>query len=89
MEHLNDIQFDILDVLYFVEPYEKILEEVSYPESIVRDELRNLLSMRLIQVMKYKEEVKDFVPASIFDSHNFRGCYFLATKEGLMKHNGR
>ena len=39
-EELNELQFAILDVLYFVESFGHILEDVGEPAPSVRDELR-------------------------------------------------
>lgn len=87
-EPLNDIQFDILDALYFVEPFEKLREEVSSPLPVIIDELRTLIDKGWVQVMIYDEDAHDYVRTGIFDSDHLEEYHFLATKEGLLKHNG-
>jgi hypothetical protein len=87
--NLNDAQFAILDTLYFVEPFDQIIEESGLPESVVKDELRNLIAARWVQVMAFDETSKDFVRSTLYDADNMRDYHYLATKEGLLKHSGR
>lgn len=87
-EPLTDLQFDILDSIYFVEPLENILAEVDSPRPVVLDELKNMIDKGWVQVMGYNEEEGDYVRTNIFDSDNMHEYRFLATKEGLLRHNG-
>jgi hypothetical protein len=87
-EPLNDVQFKILDSVYFVESYEHIREEVDEPEPVLIDELRNMIDKGYIQVMEFKAEIGDFERTAIFDSGNLSEYAFLATRDGLLKHNG-
>ena len=87
-EEINDIQFQILDSVYFVEPLEKILEEVGQPKPIVIDELRTLIDKGWIQVMIFDNDKNDYKRTAIFDTDHLQDYAFLATKEGLLKHNG-
>ncbi|MFK7969705.1 MAG: hypothetical protein AB8F95_05025 [Bacteroidia bacterium] len=85
---LNDLQFDVIDCLYFVEPYANILEDVGKPEPIVRDELRTLIDRGYVNVLIFEESSGDYVKTSIFDSDNMQDYFYLASKDGLLKHNG-
>lgn len=87
-EEMNDVQFDILDSLYFVEPYAYILEEVSHPPAVVKDELRQMIDKGWVQVMRFDEEKGDYLRTSIYDADQMEDYAFLATKEGLLRHNG-
>lgn len=87
-EEINDIQFQILDSIYFVEPLEKILEEVERPKPIVIDELRILIDKGWVQVMIFDDKKNDYQRTAIFDTDHLQDYAFLATKEGLLKHNG-
>ena len=87
-ELLNDLQFDILDALYFVEPFEKIFEEVQTSRPILIDELRTMIDRGWIQVMEFDKDQGDYFRSAIFDTDNLEAYYFLATKAGLLKHNG-
>ncbi len=85
---LNDIQFQILDAIYFVEPFANILEEVDANRPIIIDELRTMIDKGWVQVMIYEQAKGDFVKTSIFDTDHLEEYHFLATKDGLLKHNG-
>ena len=87
-ELLNDLQFDILDALYFVEPFANILEEVHTSRPILIDELRTMIDRGWIQVMEFDKEQGDYYRSTIFDTDRLELYFFLATKEGLLKHNG-
>ncbi len=86
---LTDLQFDILDALYFVEPYETILREVGAPEHLLGAELRTLISRRYVQPMHFDPKANDWVRATFHDTDRLADYRYLATKEGLLKHNGR
>lgn len=86
---LNDLQFKILDSLYFVEPFDNILEEAGAPEAYVADELKTLIDKGLVQPMEYDEKASDYVKSIFYDSDNMRAYHYLATTKGLMVHNGR
>jgi len=85
---LSEVQFDILDALYFVESYDHILEDAPYPETVVRAEMHTLIDRGWVQVMRLDEEKGDYLRTAIYDLDNMRDFYYLATKEGLLKHNG-
>ncbi|MEM6263575.1 MAG: hypothetical protein AAGI38_13770 [Bacteroidota bacterium] len=88
MEELNEVQFQILDSVYFVEPFDNILQEVDHPMPVVRDELRTMIDKGWIQVMEFVEERGDYRRTPIFDTDNMQDYAYLATKEGLLRHNG-
>jgi hypothetical protein len=85
---LNDVQFDILDAIYFVEPLENILEEVPAPRAVVLDELRTMIDKGWIQVLRFDEQRGDYIRTAIYDSDHMEDFRYLATKDGLMRHNG-
>ncbi|MEM9987392.1 MAG: hypothetical protein AAF804_20045 [Bacteroidota bacterium] len=87
-EELNDLQFDILDTIYFVEPLEHILEECDAPRAVIIDELKTMIDRGWVQVMRYDEKKDDFVRTAIFDSDHLEEYSFLATKDGLLRHTG-
>ena len=85
---LNAVQFSILDCLYFVESFDKIVEETGISRQIVAAELQTLISRRWIQVMVFDPEKQDYIHTAMHDVDHWEDYAFLATKEGLMKHNG-
>ena len=84
MNEITDIQFRILDSLYFVEPFEKIVEESGQSTYVVADELKTLISRGWVQVMEFDKESGDFVKTIFYDSDNMHDFHFLATKEGML-----
>ncbi len=90
MRQLTDVEYDILNVLYFVEPFDKILEEVTnIPENIVRDGLRFLIGHKMVAPMKWDAKKKDYVRSNIYDADDMRAYRYLITREGLVAHNTR
>lgn len=79
---------DILNCLYFVEPFEKIIEECKADRNIVGAELKELIARRLVTPMRFDEESAEFVRSYIYDSDNMSAYHYLATKDGLMAHRG-
>jgi hypothetical protein len=86
---LTDLQFDILDSLYFPEPFDKVLEETGAPRPHVLADLRELIHRGLVQVMAFDETVQDYLPSQHLDPDHLEDFRFLATRKGLLAHNGR
>ncbi|OYU95565.1 MAG: hypothetical protein CFE21_10505 [Bacteroidetes bacterium B1(2017)] len=86
---LDDFEYDVLNCLYFVESFDKIMEEVPHPANIVADVLKTLIHKKLVVAMKWNEEKQDYTRSFIYDSDNMHAYAYLATKEGLMAHNSR
>lgn len=89
MSDLTDLQFDILDCLYFVEPFDRIVEEVREPAAIVGAEIKEMIARKWVQPMQYDEQAGDYMPTFFHDADDMRAYHYLATKKGLMLHNGR
>ena len=85
---LNELQFEILDAIYFVEPYENIINEIEQPEPVIRDELRTMIDKGWVNVMIFNEKKGDYEKSRIYDTDNMNQYAYLASKDGLLKHNG-
>ncbi len=83
---MSDLEFDILDQLYFVTPYAKVLEELSIPEQQLKAGLKQLLEKGFVRCFKTVSE--EALPHEIDWELHFANYYYLATKEGLLAHNG-
>lgn len=81
-------QYAILDQLYFVESYSVLVQEVKLPESIILRELMDLIQKQYVQVMRFDEKLQEYVPTPFLERDSLSNCYFVATKEGLLKHQG-
>lgn len=88
-EELTDLQFQILDSIYFMESLVHIVEEAETPRAIVVDEIRTMIDKGWIQVMAQEEDSGEYIRTGIFDNDNLDEYRFLATKDGLLKHNGQ
>ena len=86
---LDDVEYEILNCLYFVEPFEKLLEELNFPSNIIADVLKTLIQKKLVVAMKWDEQSQDYKRSFIYDSDNMHAYSYLATKEGLLSHNSR
>jgi len=87
-EELTDLQFEILDAIYFVEPYQNIIDEVEQTEPIIRDELRTMIDKGWINVLRFDEEKGDYEKTRIYDTDNMQNSAYLASKDGLLKNKG-
>ncbi|TAF65583.1 MAG: hypothetical protein EAZ55_08470 [Cytophagales bacterium] len=84
---MNDTEFDILDELYFLQPFQHLQETLQIEEKILKKNLETLLQ---------KEWVKCFASATeevlndqeINFETDYKKYYYLATKKGLLAHNG-
>tara|TARA_R110000796_G_scaffold74374_1_gene167188 strand:- start:149403 stop:149657 length:255 start_codon:yes stop_codon:yes gene_type:complete len=84
---MTDKEFDVLDELYFVQPFDAILEETG----LAKEELKQVLSGLLNKgwVKCYGDRQAE-MPIALKDlGNNLNSYFYLATKEGLLVHNGR
>ncbi|NDC30869.1 MAG: hypothetical protein EBZ58_08050 [Bacteroidetes bacterium] len=86
---LTEIDYDILNSIYFVEPFEKILEEVNYPPNVVADCLKSLIAKKYVVAMLWDDTKQDYVRSFMYDSDNMNAYSYLATKDGLLAHNSQ
>jgi len=86
---LTEIDYDILNSIYFVEPFDKILEEVNYPPNVVADCLKSLISKKYVVALLWDDTKQDYVRSFMYDSDNMNAYSYLATKDGLLAHNSQ
>ena len=84
---MNALAMQLLEALYFVEPYQRLREELKVPEAVLKDELRRLISLGWIQVMQWDPKINDFVRSEIYDSHHLEAYAFVITHQGLLQSN--
>lgn len=88
-DQLSDIEYDILNAIYFVEPFQNILDECKAPEKIVADVLKQLIAKKYVTPMQFDEQKQEYIRTYFYDSDDMHAYHYLATKEGLMIHNSR
>lgn len=76
MRPLLNVEYEILGTLYFKETYNKIIEEVNYPENIVAASLRFLIENKLIAVLVFDETEMKLVKTLIYDKDNLQEYSF-------------
>jgi hypothetical protein len=89
IHELSELELDILNSVYFVEPFQNILDEVALPAPIVADGIKNLIHKKMIVAMRWDEIKMEYVRSFIYDSDNMFAYSYLATKEGLLAHNSK
>ena len=88
MEELNDNEFDLLDELYFVQSYQELREALSWTEELLNTVLKSLLQKAYIKFLEDHDTEIDTKQALQLPSSAYPELLFLATKQGLMIHNG-
>ena len=87
MSSLSDLEYRVLDELYFLSSFQTLKENLKEEESEFRRALKSLLEQELVVQIKStsgREEKLD-VP----DFNTLEESYFVASKKGLLIHNTR
>ncbi len=84
---MSDAEFDVMDELYFVQPYSYLIEELDMPNSDLIEALKSLIEKGWVKCF-YNMNDEVFKDKLDFDNE-FQDYYYLATKLGLLAHNGR
>lgn len=84
---MTDQEYDVLDELYFFVPFSHLQQELGMEEGELKKVLQTLLKKGWIKCfLNASEEVM----TDEIDLENYFSEYFyLATKSGLLAHNGR
>ncbi len=81
---MTDDQFDLIDELYFVQDFDYLRDAMSWEDGHILDVLQSLLDEGWVKVLKGPDE-------ELFGEIDLKSdgtsLMYLATKEGLMKHN--
>lgn len=81
---MTDAEFDLIDELYFVQPFAYLEDSLGWEEELLLSTLAQLHQKGWIKCLKSPdEEIFEGVDLLV----NGRSYFFLASKEGLMKHN--
>jgi hypothetical protein len=87
---MDELEYEILDALYFVEPFETLLNEVKEKRvAVIKDCLRQLIIKQWVNVMSWDENKKEFVSTPFFDFDNMESMHFFISKQGLIAHNSK
>ncbi|MEQ9300594.1 MAG: transporter [Cyclobacteriaceae bacterium] len=82
---MSDLEYDVLDELYFVQSFAALMETTDLEEKELRPILLKLLNKGWIRCYS---TVSDEVSAEELDFElEFRNYFYLASKAGLLAHN--
>lgn len=81
---MTDAEFDLMDELYFVQPFEYIKETLKWEDGLLLNTLQLLYSQGFIKCLETPDEER-FDEVDILKDG--KKLFFLATKKGLMAHN--
>lgn len=83
---MTENEFDLLDELYFVQDFDYLKETMGWNLEQLLVTLESLHKKSFIKCLRAPDdevfEIVDF-------KNQAQGMFFLATKKGLMAHNGR
>ncbi len=87
MENMTDNEFDLLDELYFVQSFEVIKDALNWEKELLKETLFSLYKKDFIKILiEHDVDFSDTIDScEMFDWEN---KYFLASKKGLLLHNG-
>ena len=83
---MNEQEIDLLDELYFVQSYQEVKNALDWDDTPLQEHLFSLSQKEYIKMLVNHDEEYD--KASDFSSIPWNDLYFLATKKGLLEHNG-
>lgn len=83
------LEDQILENLYFVEPFQNLSEQINEPEETLINALFSLIDKNWIQPMVQDPKTHEYFKTHDFNPDTPEMYYYLATKEGLLAHNSR
>lgn len=84
---MTDLEFDIIDELYFVTAYEALKEATGLTDSELQQGLLDLVGKGWVRVYTSVDEASEMGVEELKDS--FQSYFYLASKKGLFEHNSQ
>ncbi|CAN5615043.1 hypothetical protein BH23BAC1_BH23BAC1_03890 [soil metagenome] len=82
---MSDIEFEILDELYFVIPYHELRYRIALPEEVLVQGLQEMIKKGWVRF--YKNNTDEVLEEDVNFTKNYKNYYYLASKAGLLAHN--
>lgn len=82
---MSDLEFDLLDELYFIQSYHQIKDTLGWDDDMLRATLDQLQKKGWIKC--YASPNEELFGKEIDLQTQYRNYYYLASKEGLFAHN--
>lgn len=84
---MSDLEFVVLDELYFVQHFKELLKLTELEEHELKKTLQVLINKNWVKC--FKDAATEVSSSELDFELEFRNYYYLASKEGLLAHNGR
>ncbi len=84
---MSDNEFDLIDELYFIVPYSILEKSIDLTDEILKSTLKDLLSKGWINC--YYSQTDEIEFDIVLFEKEYRNYHYLATKKGLLAHNGK
>ncbi|UZD24596.1 hypothetical protein PBT90_14530 [Algoriphagus halophytocola] len=81
---MSEAEFDLMDELYFVQPFSYLKESLDWEDSLILSTLKSLYTQGYIKCLDDPDSER--FGAVDMESEG-KDLFFLATKKGLMAHN--
>ena len=85
---MNELEFEIIEELYFVTSFTALLTNLSTEKQELKEALTTMVKQEWVTQLQYNITSKEFEKNSILNLEQFEECSYLATKKGLLLHNG-
>jgi len=89
MTALTDLEFRVIDELYFVTSFDGLLDALNENPEAITEVLKGLLEKKLLTQLVFDRVLKDYRKLEAPDFSAIQHSYFVASKEGLLTHNSR
>ncbi|MFN3404099.1 MAG: transporter [Cytophagaceae bacterium] len=84
---VTDVEFEIIDELYFVKTFGKLKDSLKMQEQELKDHLISLIEKGWIKILD--KETEEEIDSRDDFQNNYMNYNFLVSKAGLMAHNSR
>lgn len=84
---MTELEFDVLDELYFVVSFSYLLETLEMEEQTLKEALQSLLAKGWIKC--FLDASEEAMQDEIEFDHKYKEYFYLASKKGLLAHHGR
>ncbi|MFW5761077.1 MAG: transporter [Cyclobacteriaceae bacterium] len=84
---MDNQEFDLLDELYFVKTFAELTGTVAMEATTVKKVLQQMITKNWVKILDADDNEIRFEPSQ-FDQE-FKKYHYIATKAGLLAHNGR
>jgi len=84
---MNEQEIDLMDELYFVQSYDEVKNAIEWDDKMLQKHLLGLYENEYVKMLINHDEDYQGNTNDI-NSIPWKDLYFLATKKGLLEHNG-